>query len=487
MHASNRFHEAWDLTFDLCLHDYCEDSPACRGLAWFPAVHPETKFLAVSMKTKRERLRNASVAAVSILGLSSMGFAEVSVAGSIADNYKAEHTKLKPEVELLASKLKGLKELALANPKAVDAQFVSIQTEAEFKLKAIQPRLHYLALANSHLVKADKASATVKNTATLESVFSTLNVARLSAENRVAQSKTNQNAVITTAISEKPALKAKDISKDVEELLLSLSGYLKDHEYKMNRLRSSVASELGIKFEEGDKDDPVTQRQADLVALIAYRNYFNPKGEAGLSASIFGVAYGVVRKEGYILESETISKKGQMVFLSPVKSVWGDSKLKIGKWGNSTLKRITEKVINEASIVYSFDGSKNWEELTSDRKLIGVLNKISALIEQNENLKDLDRAALEAWSQKVAESKYVDGSVQSLDGQALQAKILLGRQKSLVEGIESANEYFTSLKIILDANAQAKVNLFSLASNATKLSDADRAVRRAKMLTGKLK
>ena len=439
------------------------------------------------MKTKRERLRNASVAAVSILAFSSVSFAEVTIAGSIASNYQAEYKKLKPEVELLASKLKGLQALAESNPKAVDAQFVSIQTEAEFKLKAIQPRLKYLALANPHLVKADKASATVKNGPTLKSVFSTLNVARLSAENQVTQSKTNQNTVITTAISEKPAPKAKDLSKDVEELLLSLSGYLKDHEYKMNRLRSSVASELGIKFEDGDKDDPVTQRQADLVALIAYGNYFNPKGEAGFSASIFGAAYGAVRKEGFIVESDKISEKGQAVFLSPVKSVWGDSKLKIGKWGNSTIKRITQKVINEASIVYSFDGSKNWEELTSDRKLIGVLDEISALIKQNENLKSLDKTALEAWSQKVAESKYVDGSIQSLDGQALQAKILLARQKLLVEGVASANEYFTSLKIILDANAQAKVNLFSLASNATKLSDAARAVGRAEMLTGKLK
>ena len=74
-----------------------------------------------------------------------------------------------------------------------------------------------------------------------------------------------------------------------------------------------------------------------------------------------------------------------------------------------------------------------------------------------------------------------------MDGQALQAKILLDRQKSLVEGVSSANEYFTSLKIILDANAQAKVNLVSLASSATKLSEAARAVRRAKMLIGKLK
>jgi hypothetical protein len=347
--------------------------------------------------------------------------------------------------------------------------------------------LKYLALANSHLVRADKASATVKNGETLESIFSTLNVARLSAENQVAQNKTNQNTVITTAISEKPAPKAKDISKDVEELLLSLSGYLKDHEYKMDRLRSSVASELGIKFEEGDKDDPVTQRQADLVALIAYGNYFKPKGEAGFSANIFGVDYGAVRKEGFIVESDEISEKGRAVFLSPVKSVWGDSKLKIGKWGNSTIKRITQKVINEASTVYSFDGSKNWEELTTDRKLIGVLNEISSLIKQNENLKSLDKTALDGWSQKVAESKYVDGSIQSLDGQALQAKILLARQKSLVEGVASANEYFSSLKTILETNAQAKVNLFSLASNATKLSDAARAVGRAKMLTGKLK
>ena len=126
------------------------------------------------MKSKRERLRNASVAAVIILVFSSVGFAEVTIAGRIATNYQAEHNKLKPEVELLESKLKSLDELALSNPKAVDAQFVSIQTEAEFKLKAIQPRLHYLALANSHLVKADRASAAVKNTATLESVFSTL-------------------------------------------------------------------------------------------------------------------------------------------------------------------------------------------------------------------------------------------------------------------------------------------------------------------------
>jgi hypothetical protein len=74
-----------------------------------------------------------------------------------------------------------------------------------------------------------------------------------------------------------------------------------------------------------------------------------------------------------------------------------------------------------------------------------------------------------------------------LDGQALQAKILLARQKSLVEGVASANEYFSSLKTILETNAQAKVNLFSLASNATKLSDAARAVGRAKMLTAKLK
>ncbi|MDA7674007.1 hypothetical protein N8638_02365 [Akkermansiaceae bacterium] len=130
---------------------------------------------------------------------------------------------------------------------------------------------------------------------------------------------------------------------------------------------------------------------------------------------------------------------------------------------------------------------KNWEELTSDWKLIGVLNEISALIKQNENLKRLDKTALEAWSQKVAESKYVDGSIQSLDGQALQAKILLARQKSLVEGVASANEYFTSLETILETNAQVKVNLFSLASNATKLSDAARAIGRAKMLTGKLK
>ena len=202
----------------------------------------------------------------------------MTIAGSIANTYQTEYKKLKPEVELLESKLKGLEDLAESNPEAVDAQFVSIKTEAEFKLKANQPRLNYLALANSHLVKADKASATVKNGATLKTVFSTLNVARLSAENQVAQSKTNQNAVITTAISKKPTPKAKDISKDVEELLSSLSGYLKDHEYKMNRLRSSVASELGIKFEGGDKDDPVTQRQADLVALIAYGNYFNPKG-----------------------------------------------------------------------------------------------------------------------------------------------------------------------------------------------------------------
>ena len=255
----------------------------------------------------------------------------------------------------------------------------------------------------------------------------------------------------------------------------------------MNRLRSSVASELGIKFEDDDRDDPVTQRQADLVALIAYGNYFNPKGESVLSASIFGVPYGAVRKEGFIVESDKISKKGQAVFLSPVKSVWGDSKLKIEKWGSSTIRSITQKVINEASLVYSFDGSKDWEELTSDRKIIGVLNEISALIEQNENLKVLDETALETWSQKVAESKYVDGDIQSLDGQALQAKILLAHQKSLFEGVRSANEYFTSLKIIVDANAEAKVNLFSLASNATKLSDAARAVGRAKMLTGKLK
>ncbi|MDB4471676.1 hypothetical protein N9073_03715 [Akkermansiaceae bacterium] len=197
--------------------------------------------------------------------------------------------------------------------------------------------------------------------------------------------------------------------------------------------------------------------------------------------------YGAVRKEGFIVESDKISEKGRAVFLSPVKLVWGDCKLKIGKWGNSTIKRITQKVINEASIVYSFDGSKNWEELTSDWKLIGVLNEISALIKQNENLKRLDKTALKAWSQKVAESKYVDGSIQSLDGQALQAKILLARQKSLVEGVASANDYFTSLKTILETNAQAKVNLFSLASNATKLSDAARAIGRAKMLTGKLK
>lgn len=439
------------------------------------------------MKTKRERLRNASVVAVSILAFNSVSFAEVSIAESIANNYQAEYKKLKPEVELLESKLRGLKALAESNPKAVDAQFVSIQTEAEFKLKAIQPRLNYLALANSHLVKADNASATIKNGATLKSAFSTLNVARLSAENQVTQSKTNQNTVITTAVSEKPAPKAKDISKDVEELLLSLSGYLKDHESKMNRLRSSVASELGIKFEDDDRDDPVTQRQADLVALIAYGNYFNPKGESVLSASIFGVPYGAVRKEGFIVESDKISKKGQAVFLSPVKSVWGDSKLKIEKWGSSTIRSITQKVINEASLVYSFDGSKDWEELTSDRKIIGVLNEISALIEQNENLKVLDKTALETWSQKVAESKYVDGDIQSLDGQALQAKILLAHQKSLFEGVTSANEYFTSLKIIVDANAEAKVNLFSLASNATKLSDAARAVGRAKMLTGKLK
>ena len=439
------------------------------------------------MKTKRERLRNASVVAVSILAFNSVSFAEVSIAESIANNYQVEYKKLKPEVELLESKLRGLKALAESNPKAVDAQFVSIQTEAEFKLKAIQPRLNYLALANSHLVKADNASATIKNGATLKSAFSTLNVARLSAENQVTQSKTNQNTVITTAVSEKPAPKAKDISKDVEELLLSLSGYLKDHESKMNRLRSSVASELGIKFEDDDRDDPVTQRQADLVALIAYGNYFNPKGESVLSASIFGVPYGAVRKEGFIVESDKISKKGQAVFLSPVKSVWGDSKLKIEKWGSSTIRSITQKVINEASLVYSFDGSKDWEELTSDRKIIGVLNEISALIEQNENLKVLDKTALETWSQKVAESKYVDGDIQSLDGQALQAKILLAHQKSLFEGVRSANEYFTSLKIIVDANAEAKVNLFSLASNATKLSDAARAVGRAKMLTGKLK
>lgn len=432
-------------------------------------------------------MRNASITAISILALNSVSFAEMTIAGSIANTYQTEYKKLKPEVELLESKLKGLEDLAESNPEAVDAQFVSIKTEAEFKLKADQPRLNYLALANSHLVKADRASATVKNGAALKTVFSTLNVARLSAENQVAQSKTNQNTVITTAISKKPAPKAKDISKDVEELLSSLSGYLKDHEYKMNRLRSSVASELGIKFEDGDKDDPVTQRQADLVALIAYGNYFNPKGEAGFSANIFGVDYGAVRKEGFIVESNKISEKGRAVFLTPVKSVWGDSKLKIGKWGNSTVKRITQKVINEASIVYSFDGSKNWEELTPDRKIIGVLNEISARIKQNENLKKLDRTALEAWSQKVAESKYVDGSIQSLDGQALQAKILLARQKSLVEGIASANEYFTSLKTILDANAQAKVNLFSLASNATKLSDAARAIERAKMLTRRLK
>jgi hypothetical protein len=231
----------------------------------------------------------------------------------------------------------------------------------------------------------------------------------------------------------------------------------------------------------------VTQRQADLVALIAYGNYFKPKGEAGFSANIFGVDYGAVRKEGFIVESDEISEKGRAVFLSPVKSVWGDSKLKIGKWGNSTIKRITQKVINEASTVYSFDGSKNWEELTTDRKLIGVLNEILALIKQNEKLKSSDKTALDGWNQKVAESKYVDGSIQSLDGQALQAKILLARQKSLVEGVASANEYFTSLKTILETNAQAKVNLFSLASNATKLSDAARAVGRAKMLTGKLK
>ncbi|MCH1500174.1 MAG: hypothetical protein L7U83_14045 [Akkermansiaceae bacterium] len=74
-----------------------------------------------------------------------------------------------------------------------------------------------------------------------------------------------------------------------------------------------------------------------------------------------------------------------------------------------------------------------------------------------------------------------------MDGQALQAKILLDRQKSLVEGVASANKYFSSLKFILDANAQAKVNLVSLASSATKLSEAARAVRRAKMLIGKLK
>lgn len=439
------------------------------------------------MKTKRERLRNASIATVSILAFSSVSFAEVTIAGSIATIYQTEFKELKPEVELLKSKLKGLEELAESNPEAVDAQFVSIRTDAEFKLKAIQPRLRYLALASPHLVKADKASATAKNGEKLKSVFSELNVARLSAENRVAQSKANQNIVITTAISEKPAPKAKDISKDVEELLLSLSGYLKDHEYKMNRLRSSVASELGVEFEDGDKDDPVAQRQADLVALIAYGNYFKLKGEAGFAANIFGAAYGAVRKEGFIVESDEISEKGRALFLSPVKSVWGDSKLKIGKWGNSTIKRITQKVINEASIVYSFDGSKDWEELTSDRKLIGVLNEISALIKQNQNLKSLDKTALEAWSQKVAESKYIDGSIQSLDGQALQAKILLDRQKSLLEGIASANEYFASLKIILDAKAEAKVNLVSLASSATKLSEAARAVRRAKMLIGKLK
>ena len=69
----------------------------------------------------------------------------------------------------------------------------------------------------------------------------------------------------------------------------------------------------------------------------------------------------------------------------------------------------------------------------------------------------------------------------------MQAKILLDRQKSLLEGIASANEYFSSLKIILDANTEAKVNLVSLASSATKLSEAARAVRRAKMLIGKLK
>jgi hypothetical protein len=99
------------------------------------------------MKTKRERLRNASVVAVSILAFNSVSFAEVSIAESIANNYQAEYKKLKPEVELLESKLRGLKALAESNPKAVDAQFVSIQTEAEFKLKAIQPRLNYLALA----------------------------------------------------------------------------------------------------------------------------------------------------------------------------------------------------------------------------------------------------------------------------------------------------------------------------------------------------
>ena len=56
------------------------------------------------MKTKRERLRNASVAAVGILAFSSMSFAEVTIAGGIADTYQAEYKKLKPEVELLESK-----------------------------------------------------------------------------------------------------------------------------------------------------------------------------------------------------------------------------------------------------------------------------------------------------------------------------------------------------------------------------------------------
>ncbi|MGB0644322.1 MAG: hypothetical protein ACPGQF_06240, partial [Akkermansiaceae bacterium] len=110
-----------------------------------------------------------------------MSFAEMTIAGSIANTYQTEYKKLKPEVELLESKLKGLEDLAESNPEAVDAQFVSIKTEAEFKLKADQPRLNYLALANSHLVKADRASATVKNGAALKTVFSTLNVARLSA------------------------------------------------------------------------------------------------------------------------------------------------------------------------------------------------------------------------------------------------------------------------------------------------------------------
>ncbi|MDB4372113.1 hypothetical protein N9Z69_02985, partial [bacterium] len=116
------------------------------------------------------------------MAFSSVSFAEVTIAGSIATTYQTEFKELKPEVELLKSKLKGLEELAESNPEAVDAQFVSIRTDAEFKLKAIQPRLRYLALASPHLVKADKASATAKNDETLKSVFSELNVARLSAE-----------------------------------------------------------------------------------------------------------------------------------------------------------------------------------------------------------------------------------------------------------------------------------------------------------------